>query len=162
MRGRISIYIYFPSKIPLLSDFLLCKILFFSYMQTRLMSYRLQSRAFEHLVPSGLSRPPFFWQLWSHTHKPHLLFCVNVYVFSCFLSIVYEFMTKQEIKQHFLILAQSRPMSSKAWQDRQGKVCIGVFSASHFAPTVLGSDWILLLKCGYSFGDLGCARQGPN
>ena len=109
------------------------------------MSYRLQSRAFEHLVPSGLSRPPFFWQLWSHTHKPHLLFCFNVYDFSCkgffLFSVNCLWVYDQTRNKETFVVTRPKPPYGRqglagSWcKDTARRVHVGVFSSSHFAPT---------------------------
>ena len=41
-------------------------------------------------------------------------------------------------------IGQSQRKDTVRW------VLFGVFSTSHFAPTALSSDWMLLFKCGYN------------
>ena len=93
----------------------------------------------------GEEKPKLSWDTFSLI----LSLCHSVQV--TFIAV----MMMMNIKDIIIIITRPKPPSGRqglvgSWgKDTVRQAHYKVFSTSHFPPTALSSDWILLFKCGY-------------
>ena len=93
----------------------------------------------------GEEKPKLSWDTFSLI----LSLCHSVQV--TFIAV----MMMMNIKDIIIIITRPKPPSGRqglagSWgKDTVRQVHYKMFSTSHFAPTALSSNWILLFKCGY-------------